>query len=94
MMFAIDMTPSMKNCKDTSQNEENIFYKCNYNHCNYACKLVITITNAQFVEQRVASCLAPALGVTMFKNIREMIWAHIVVPLKSDLNVQKPTFLT
>jgi hypothetical protein len=36
------------------------------------------------------SCLARALGMTMFTNVRDINFlSHFVVPLKSDLNVQQ-----
>ncbi len=36
-----------------------------------------------------SSCLAPALSVTKFTNAWDMIWSHIVVILKLDLDVQQ-----
>jgi hypothetical protein len=36
-----------------------------------------------------SSCLAPALGVTKFLVVTDMIWAHFDVLLKSDLDVQQ-----
>ncbi len=36
-----------------------------------------------------SSCLAQALGVAKFTNMRDVIWSHFVVLLKSDLGVQQ-----
>jgi hypothetical protein len=39
------------------------------------------------------SCLALALGVTKFTTIRDIIWSHIVVLLKSVLYIQQISLL-
>jgi hypothetical protein len=36
-----------------------------------------------------SSCFAPALGVTKFTIVTNMIWSHLVVLLKSHLDVQQ-----
>jgi hypothetical protein len=40
-----------------------------------------------------SSLLAQTLGVIKFIIVKDMIWSHFVLPLKSDLDVQQTTYV-